>query len=91
MTEPLEIYSKRVTRLSKGGAAVTKTEWRWRLRASNGRIVADSGEGYSSRAKCRDGFRAAALLAVPEFAKITQFAIGKNVPVLGTKPVRKRK
>jgi uncharacterized protein YegP (UPF0339 family) len=24
-------------------------EWRWRLRAANGRIVADSGEGYSSR------------------------------------------
>ena len=25
-------------------------EWRWRLRASNGRIVADSGEGYQRRA-----------------------------------------
>ena len=25
-------------------------EWRWRLRASNGRIVADSGEGYRRRA-----------------------------------------
>lgn len=23
-----------------------KKEWRWRLRASNGRIVATSGEGY---------------------------------------------
>jgi len=21
-------------------------EWRWRLKASNGRIIADSGEGY---------------------------------------------
>ena len=27
-------------------------EWRWRLVARNGRIVADSGEGYSSKAKC---------------------------------------
>ena len=27
-----------------------KREWRWRLRASNGRIVADSGEGYRRRA-----------------------------------------
>jgi uncharacterized protein YegP (UPF0339 family) len=25
-------------------------DWRWRARARNGRIVADSGEAYSSRA-----------------------------------------
>lgn len=24
----------------------TRGEWRWRLKARNGRIVADSGEGY---------------------------------------------
>lgn len=24
-------------------------DWRWHLRAANGRIVADSGEGYASR------------------------------------------
>ena len=24
--------------------------WRWRLRAANGRIIADGGEAYSSRA-----------------------------------------
>jgi hypothetical protein len=24
-------------------------EWRWRLRLGNGRIIADSGEGYKSR------------------------------------------
>jgi uncharacterized protein len=24
-------------------------EWRWRLKAANGRTVADSGEGYASR------------------------------------------
>lgn len=24
-------------------------EWRWRLKARNGRIVADSGEGYVTR------------------------------------------
>ena len=28
-------------------------EWRWRLRASNGRILADSGEGYRRRASAR--------------------------------------
>lgn len=27
-------------------------DWRWRARARNGRIVADGGEGYSSRSAC---------------------------------------
>lgn len=30
-------------------------EWRWHLRASNGRIVADSGQGYNDRADCLHG------------------------------------
>lgn len=29
-------------------------ECRWRLKSSNGRILADSGEGYSSEQACRD-------------------------------------
>jgi uncharacterized protein YegP (UPF0339 family) len=32
-------------------------EWRWRMVASNGRIVADSGEGYSSRSGARRALR----------------------------------
>jgi uncharacterized protein YegP (UPF0339 family) len=28
-----------------------KGEWRWQLRAANGRIIADSGEGYKQRHK----------------------------------------
>lgn len=28
-------------------------DWRWRLRAVNGRIVADSAEGYASRRNAR--------------------------------------
>lgn len=28
-------------------------EWRWRLRAKNGRIIADSGEGYVHRRDAR--------------------------------------
>jgi uncharacterized protein YegP (UPF0339 family) len=31
-----------------------KSEWRWRLKASNGRILADSGEGYKSEKECKD-------------------------------------
>ncbi|GAB3690767.1 hypothetical protein GCM10028857_27480 [Salinarchaeum chitinilyticum] len=30
-------------------------EWRWRLRHRNGRVLADSGEGYASRRNARDG------------------------------------
>lgn len=35
-------------------------DWRWRLRA-NGRIVAESGEGYSSKGNCRRAWRTLAL------------------------------
>lgn len=28
-------------------------EWRWRLKAANGRIVGDSGEGYGSQHNAR--------------------------------------
>ena len=31
------------------------SEWRWRLRHRNGNILADSGEGYSSRSAAEDG------------------------------------
>jgi uncharacterized protein YegP (UPF0339 family) len=30
-------------------------KWRWRLRHDNGNIIADSGEGYSSKQKARQG------------------------------------
>ena len=32
-------------------------EWRWRLKAANGNIVADSGEGYSAKADCVAGIQ----------------------------------
>jgi uncharacterized protein YegP (UPF0339 family) len=35
----------------------TKGEYRWRLVAANGRTVADSAEGYSSRQACEEGIR----------------------------------
>jgi uncharacterized protein YegP (UPF0339 family) len=31
-----------------------KGEWRWRLKASNGRIFADLGEGYKNLKDCLD-------------------------------------
>ena len=30
-------------------------EWRWRLRTSNGHIIADSAEGYSSKMSALNG------------------------------------
>jgi hypothetical protein len=32
-------------------------KFRWRLRHSNGNIIADSGEGYATRQKARQGIR----------------------------------
>ena len=33
-----------------------RKKWRWRLLARNGRIVADSGEGYTRKFDCRAFF-----------------------------------
>ena len=30
----------------------SRSQWRWRLQASNNLIIADSGEGYSSEYAC---------------------------------------
>ncbi|WP_165229345.1 YegP family protein [Aquisphaera insulae] len=32
-----------------------KGEFRWRLLAKNGKIVADSGEGYKTKVSCKRG------------------------------------
>jgi len=36
-----------------------KKEWRWHLKAPNGRIVACSGEGYKRKRDCENGFHSA--------------------------------
>jgi uncharacterized protein YegP (UPF0339 family) len=33
----------------------SKSEYRWRLKASNGQTIATGGEGYASESNCRDG------------------------------------
>jgi uncharacterized protein YegP (UPF0339 family) len=35
-----------------------QNKWRWRLKAANGNILADSGEGYSSKTDCLAGIAA---------------------------------
>ena len=32
-------------------------KWRWRLKHTNGNILADSGEGYASKQKARQGLQ----------------------------------
>ena len=34
-----------------------KGEWRWRLMSSNGRVMADSGEGYTTKYSAQKGAR----------------------------------
>jgi uncharacterized protein YegP (UPF0339 family) len=33
----------------------SKGEWRWRFKADNGRIIADSAEGYNNKSDCIHG------------------------------------
>lgn len=35
----------------------SKAKWRWRLKTANGRMIADSGEGYSSESECPRRYR----------------------------------
>jgi len=56
-TEKFENVAPDADAVEKGKAYFTvykdeAKEWRWRLVASNGRIVADSGEGYTERNDC---------------------------------------
>jgi uncharacterized protein YegP (UPF0339 family) len=43
--------SKRMARLDV--YKDSKGEWRWRVRAQNGKVMADSAEGYKRRGACR--------------------------------------
>ena len=35
-----------------------KGEYRWRLKSGNGQVIANGGEGYSSKAAARNGIEA---------------------------------
>jgi len=47
-------------------------KWRWRLRARNGNIVADSGQGYATKHNAKRAAEATVL-------GIAQLLFGKNV------------
>jgi uncharacterized protein len=39
-------------------------KWRWRLVAKNGKIIADSGEGYHNKQDCRKMIRKIRCMAI---------------------------
>ncbi len=58
--ENVEMYVEDADSLTRNPAAFElyedeAGEWRWRLRHRNGDVIADSGEGYSSRSAAIDG------------------------------------
>jgi uncharacterized protein YegP (UPF0339 family) len=55
----VEIYRERRRRVGDEGEAAEWDEWRWRLKAGNGEIVA-SGESYRNAHDAERGFRDAA-------------------------------
>jgi uncharacterized protein YegP (UPF0339 family) len=36
----------------------SKSEYRWRLKSSNGQVIATGGEGYTSKSGCENGIAA---------------------------------
>ncbi len=44
--------------------------WFWHIKSRNGKIVADGSEGYTSEAKARQGFKAAARAIAKELVKL---------------------
>lgn len=49
-----EIYEQKHSGLIAAATGVG-SDYRWRLVADNGRIIADSGEGYRNKADCQHG------------------------------------
>lgn len=55
-------------------------EWRWNRRASNGRIVSDSGEGYVDRRDAIHGMH----IANPDFAELRLVDDADNLALTDT-------
>jgi hypothetical protein len=83
MSQPkVEIYRESRRMVGDEGEAAEWQEWRWRLRAGNGEIIA-SGEAYESAANAERGFRdvaRAVLLLV--HAAVERPSTGWNVEVV---------
>ena len=51
-TEKLEIYLTTVDRVTRRRGLHSVPQWRWRYRATNGKVLAQSSEGYHDRSDC---------------------------------------
>lgn len=60
-------------------------QWRWRLRASNGKIIADSAEGYFNRADAELGI--ALVRACGPRTEVEVIERPKRVPRFRARPV----
>lgn len=49
-----------------------RNDWRWRLVASNGNIIANSGEGYKNKSACEDGIRSVQASYMTDVIEIDQ-------------------
>ncbi len=64
--------------ISKQGGKVTfwkstkDKQWRWRLKASNGRIIATSAEGYIQKTSAIKGFESVRKFAILALASIEE-------------------
>ena len=52
-------------------------EYRWRLKAPNGRTLADSGEGYKRKRDCLRGLYIAANCSVVDWTKVHALGLRK--------------
>jgi uncharacterized protein YegP (UPF0339 family) len=57
LTQVVLTFTRKETHMTYYYYKDAKGEWRWRLKASNGRVLADSGEGYKNEQDCLEGIK----------------------------------
>lgn len=65
VTATIEVYRTRAVRRSQ--------RWAWRMRATNGQIVATSGEGYTDR-----GHAVSMALRIARGVEVVEVSIGRS-------------
>jgi uncharacterized protein YegP (UPF0339 family) len=66
-TEKIEIYREASFVDRFNGVADAPQQWRWRYKATNGKILADGGEGYAARADAVRGALRVTGLDIPTY------------------------
>jgi uncharacterized protein YegP (UPF0339 family) len=63
-------FQSRIKSLPKFEIYKASDGWRWRLRANNGKIIADSAEGYKRKGKCKEGIDLVKVSAAAEVVEV---------------------